>query len=356
MQSTEDHIRFELNQLEGKIPQQLCNLETSGVAISADCSLNTSNFAKVSCNCCEKCFPEDEAVSREDGLMEKLVELSGNKVHLLGSAQYRAADWIVNMDAMKLDVSSTTLYQRYVSAILYFMMDASDIFSYKYELSECLWERITCNSNNEVTELQFPYSDLDGHIPSEIKVLKELQIVNFKNNDLYGNIPTKLAELKNLQSLFLEGNAITGSVPTNLCSHRTDETNPLSKLTIDCHDVQCDCCDGCLIDVFPTLPDNEVEEALNQISPETNNPTSPQHLAMQWMINKDKLHHTNAPVGSPRFIQRYVMILLYYSLGGNEDVWKNFVFSDEQDECLVLGANCDDQNMITELDFCKCEF
>jgi hypothetical protein len=74
---------------------------------------------------------------------------------------------------------------------------------------------------------------------------------------------------------------------------------------------------------------------------------TPQNLAMRWLIYDDKL---KLDVTSPDFVQRYVVAVIYFSLG--PDGWvDSFWLSTNQDECEIPGVICDTNMHIISLEF-----
>ena len=85
---------------------------------------------------------------------------------------------------------------------------------------------------------------------------------------------------------------------------------------------------------------------------------TPQYLAALWMADADPLQHNIPdarvdPEDSYYFLQRYVLVLLYYSTGGNETWHNNLDFLSEHHECnwyhskkftdgavYAMGASC----------------
>jgi hypothetical protein len=86
------------------------------------------------------------------------------------------------------------------------------------------------------------------------------------------------------------------------------------------------------------------------------NQSSPQYLAADWVANNDTLAVT--PVGSPQFLQRYVLAVFYFSTGG--DKWEECSRFDtcnddlswlkgNQTECQWHGIRCDTPDVITRI-------
>ncbi|OEU20265.1 L domain-like protein [Fragilariopsis cylindrus CCMP1102] len=87
-------------------------------------------------------------------------------------------------------------------------------------LNECDWEGITCNGNTTmVEEISFGYSNLTGTIAPEIKLIKDLQILDLSNNAISGPIPESMYSIKEYLNLY--SNQLTGTIPNNLRFRKT---------------------------------------------------------------------------------------------------------------------------------------
>jgi hypothetical protein len=88
---------------------------------------------------------------------------------------------------------------------------------------------------------------------------------------------------------------------------------------------------------------------------------SPQNSALQWLAYSDPAQVQSTDTN--RILRRYVLAVIYYSLGGNS--WQNqFFFLSGDHECrwhdvwdngqsMFAGVTCNDENEILFLDFCK---
>ena len=354
------HMYLEKNMLIGQMPEQICDLRNNYklLKLTADCDLES---AEIMCDCCTNCESSNPGFdSRQSAVLEKLKILSSEKISQSGSPQERAADWIINDDAMALTASDDRLYQRYVLAILYFMMGNEKWFSLNGKTRECMWERIGCNSEEEIVHIKFDHCDIQGTIPPEIKILQKLEFLDLSHNELVGEVPDELANLGNLEKLYLEGNDLSGAVPNDLCKRRDEGF--LLVATTDCDKVQCPCCDNCDSDSPnpPSSGDNEgteelrrefIREKINDLSPNlAETAQSPQNEAMHWLMDDDKLHLS---IESPHFTQRYVIAVIYFTLGGNN--WKDafWKLTGDQHECEYTGIECNDAKRVVMMDFCK---
>jgi len=344
------------------VPDDVCNLRNQDrlIVFKADC---TSDDNEVVCGCCTNC-EKSSSVSldnRELAVMAKLKLLSGSKLFETDSPQQLAANWIVKEDGLMLTASSQNLYQRYVLAVLFFMMGDEKWFSLGSNTSECIWERIGCDANGSVNHIKFDHCDMHGPIPSEIKVLTELNYLDLSENKLDGVLPGELASLDQLSKLFLEGNDIVGAVPFGLCMRHSEGL--LLGFTSDCAKVQCTCCNNCMAGSNTTPSDGnnvagadttrqqQIKQKCNDLSNGASDiMLTPQSLAMQWIRDDDQLQLN---VDSPHFNQRFVVVVIYFSLGGDSWIdafWLNPV---AQGECVIPGITCNSSNRITKLDFCK---
>lgn len=353
---------LEDNSLVGAVPESVCDLRNQDnlIVFTTDC---TGESKELSCECCTNCVvhtKESEMGSRQIALLEKLKIVSGSEVlDQLNSVQRKAADWIMKEDTMMLMASSEHLSQRYVLAIMYYMMGDEKWFTLDGEKNECQWERIGCDASGRVNHIKFDHCDMHGPIPKEISVFTELEFLDISANSISGNVIAELAHMPMLKMLFLEHNDIVGTVPLELCNRKSQGL--LNAFTTDCGAktnvlVQCPCCDNCVPGDLMTDEEKrkyDITETIKTLSHGVELiHNSPQSLAMKWIINEDTQHLT---VFSPRFTQRYVIAIIYYYLGG--DSWINsFWLSPEQDECDIPGVKCNSVKRITELNFCKYQY
>ena len=81
----------------------------------------------------------------------------------------------------------------------------------------CSWQGIQCADEplpNVVVALNMSRSMLQGTLPPELALLKELQHMDFGHNDLAGNVPDVYVErMANLEALWLQDNLFTGMIP-----------------------------------------------------------------------------------------------------------------------------------------------
>ncbi|GLU02684.1 hypothetical protein SLE2022_199250 [Rubroshorea leprosula] len=76
------------------------------------------------------------------------------------------------------------------------------------------WRGITCNSNGNITAVNFKNLGLSGTISSNFSMLTQLTTLDLSNNGLTGTIPSELTNLASLSRLDVSKNNLYGKVPT----------------------------------------------------------------------------------------------------------------------------------------------
>lgn len=110
--------------------------------------------------------------------------------------------------------------------------EVEDIPVYKDMNQVCGSGFISCNDQAQIIGMDFPFSNLNGNIPSEITQLQQLEWLNFQFNYLAGALPEGFAELKNLEMVKLRGNFITGPLPADLLALKSEAEYDLSENAI----------------------------------------------------------------------------------------------------------------------------
>ncbi|CAB9528462.1 Inherit from bctoNOG: RHS repeat-associated core domain-containing protein [Seminavis robusta] len=77
----------------------------------------------------------------------------------------------------------------------------------------CEWRGVQCNKENAITHLRLPSSNLHGSLPSELRGLRDLVVLDLSNNHLHGSIPKSIGELSRLTFINLGNNKFSGSIP-----------------------------------------------------------------------------------------------------------------------------------------------
>lgn len=84
---------------------------------------------------------------------------------------------------------------------------------------------------------------MEGTIPVYLGALTNLMNVTLESNRFSGTIPAELADVTTLEVLQLDHNDLSGAVPAAFCDLKTN--SHLEYLSVDCGEVECDCCDNC---------------------------------------------------------------------------------------------------------------
>ena len=168
--------------------------------------------------------------------------------------------------------------------------------------------------------------------------------------------------------MILVENNLDGDVPDKVCENHTN--GKLARFSTDCKvdhyaRVNCSCCYNCQVtqeacpgvtfDIEMTDDERDRIEKIKHRCVELSGDEVCKHnsfsnLAMRWLVEDDKLH---LQVASPDFVQRYSILVIYFSLG--PDGWTNkFWLSPNEDECEIPGVKCDDYDKkIQSLNFGK---
>jgi hypothetical protein len=142
------------------------------------------------------------------------------------SPESQALAWMQYDDPLILDPNATEIQyridQRFALLTLWFQSDY-EWFGQTNWLTghECTWEGVTC----EIVDLDpnRSLSEAPKHVTRNMHAADELHShivreLNLPRNNLQGTLPPNLHLLKNLKSLNLSGNRISGPIPTTLSS------------------------------------------------------------------------------------------------------------------------------------------
>mmetsp|Transcript_10763 Transcript_10763/g.31360 ORF Transcript_10763/g.31360 Transcript_10763/m.31360 type:complete len:627 (-) Transcript_10763:843-2723(-) len=89
-------------------------------------------------------------------------------------------------------------------------------FEQRRGVDECDWEGVGCDDYGRVVELDFSDYQLIGSIPSEIRILSNLQILDLSSNGIFGSIPEDFYELRDLKRVYLYHNKLTGTISSSI--------------------------------------------------------------------------------------------------------------------------------------------
>jgi len=88
------------------------------------------------------------------------------------------------------------------------------------EVDECSWDGVYCAEvgplAGKVEEIRFSHSGMTGTIPPEIKLLKNMKVLDLSVNDIRGSIPESLYSIKELKELYLYKNHLTGTISNSI--------------------------------------------------------------------------------------------------------------------------------------------
>ena len=162
-----------------------------------------------------------------------------------------AADWIMYEDPSALEIDSSRLLQRYILAFLYYhttglgeeewsscnppkdgeddtctfvefdrLPDGSETFNeipgrirWLSAAPECEWNGVLC-ANEVVVGIRLVYQQLSGTLPTQLRALPFLQLLQFHYNGFTGTIPPEYAGFRHLLALEVHGNNLSGSIPS----------------------------------------------------------------------------------------------------------------------------------------------
>eukprot|EP00980_Cylindrotheca_fusiformis_P019937 scaffold7017_cov134-Cylindrotheca_fusiformis.AAC.32 len=77
---------------------------------------------------------------------------------------------------------------------------------------QCEWPGIVCDIDGEVTELRWGDVGFRGSIPSQVKLLTNLNFLDLSKNELKGTIPEEIYGMINLKNIYLYRNKLSGSI------------------------------------------------------------------------------------------------------------------------------------------------
>jgi hypothetical protein len=136
--------------------------------------------------------------------------------------QYAALRWLETTDGRRIRTESEIL-QRYALTVLDFSLRTSrqttsvNAFfegstSVNEFFEECSWSGVGCSDNLTVTSLNWANSGLDGELPAEMGLLRNLTHLDLGENQIGGSLPDALYDLTKLESLYLHQNKLTGTI------------------------------------------------------------------------------------------------------------------------------------------------
>jgi hypothetical protein len=159
---------------------------------------------------------------------------AGNEFDDIETAQFKALDWITNMDSLYLCPDDPTLQQRYILAVLYYQtsgdswsrctsdgLTSCNGAAFLSAESECEWGGIECDTSRQVVAVKLSNNNLAGPLPLELGSLAFLEEMSMDKNLITGSIPDSFGALPSLEFLDLDNNILTGTVPDEIYNART---------------------------------------------------------------------------------------------------------------------------------------
>jgi Leucine-rich repeat (LRR) protein len=132
------------------------------------------------------------------------------------TAQFAALRWLETVDGRQVRTESETI-QRYALTVLDFSLLPSNsarrrrlTTTVSEMFHECSWFGVGCSDNVTVTSLNWANSGLNGELPAEMGLLRNLTYLDLAENEIGGILPDALYDLTQLESLYLHQNKLTG--------------------------------------------------------------------------------------------------------------------------------------------------
>lgn len=120
------------------------------------------------------------------------------------SSEWKAFSWLTVNDKRSLCPDDSSLHQRYILAVLYFITDGDNWIkcrrdglapcigqNFLGEASECEWGGITCSEAGQVIRINLDETNLrGGTLPIELSFLDLLVEVDLDSNAIGGTLPS----------------------------------------------------------------------------------------------------------------------------------------------------------------------
>ena len=139
-----------------------------------------------------------------------------------GTSQEKALTWVMQ-NAVYNNATNYIWLQLYVLAVYNYATD--DLLSCLSWLRKsgtpsqyqfCDWRFISCNNQSDITVLGTVNLELDGSLPPEIGLLKNLTFLDLSSNKFNGTLPTEIGLLTSLSHLDLSSNTFNDTLPTEI--------------------------------------------------------------------------------------------------------------------------------------------
>ena len=186
-----------------------------------------------------------------------------------------------------------------------------------------------------ILSINLASNELNGPIPREVGMLKNVGILELAENQLTSQIPSELGMLEKADHIFLQSNRLVGPMPAEVCALRANKS--LTLLWADCQGdpprVQCSltCCSTCFLssgeigDDTTSTGSNEEEQVpashadsggyilatLKKMAPDggvtLEDTLSPQYKAYSWLVESNYQSLSDILT-----LQRYALATLYF--------------------------------------------
>jgi hypothetical protein len=172
--------------------------------------------------------------SRQEAMLSKILSLgitSEADLKNADTAGYKALQFIAETDEAQLAPDDPSLMDRYAMCVLYQATQPkyqeSPIYTswikeekWMSKASICDWHGIDCeriqDQKDIVVHISLAGNQLQGTLPSELKVFKDLVQLDLSGNRLFGPIPEAIGDMSLLGFLMLQDNELTGKLPSSL--------------------------------------------------------------------------------------------------------------------------------------------
>eukprot|EP00978_Attheya_sp_CCMP212_P011143 scaffold27288_cov49-Attheya_sp.AAC.1 len=172
----------------------------------------------------------------------------------VGSPQQKALLWLANKDLTGIEFTDDLFLERYAVVVFYYatQVNGNTWLARNNFLNAfthvCDWvPAVMCktdigNPRRRVIGLGMNRNRLNGKLPSEVGLLRELTKLSLAGNSITGSIPREITKLSTLRSLNLANNKLSGSLPDigdlaqlielDLCDNRLTGSLPESLYSL----------------------------------------------------------------------------------------------------------------------------
>jgi len=188
---------------------------------------------------------------RGELLLNQFREVSGDApLQSVSTAQFQAANWLINEDELTICPEDEKVIQRYILAIFYFSTlgdnwtecsrndstcgslanDFEGQSPYLSGSSECEWAGSSCDEEKCIISIIFEEgNNVSGTLPQELGDLEGLEIISLETQQLGGRIPASLSNAKSLRIIDFDFNSLTGAIPEEIFTISTLEQLDLNN-------------------------------------------------------------------------------------------------------------------------------